>query len=377
MIYLDNAATTLQKPPAVEFAVCEAIRHFGNAGRAFHEPALLANHAVFEARSELAELFHACSANNIAFSSSATESINLVTRTVLEKGAHVLTTCYEHNSVLRPLYNLDCELSWLNPDENGKWGADAVGKCLRDDPTIEAFFCTHGSNVTGDVLPVQDWYSICRDNNVLFVLDVSQTAGAIPVRADMADFLCFTGHKALFGPQGTGGIVCEDDHLIQCIVKTGGTGDHSFDPLQPMCMPDCFEAGTMNAHGLAGLAAGISFIHETNLAKIMQKEQLLTDAFISGVEKISNLTLYKSSSQEQLPVCALAMEGLSSAELSLCLWEEFSIATRAGIHCAPKLHEYLHTEKAGLTRFSFSYFTTMDDIDKALEALMIISQRLS
>lgn len=367
MIYFDNSSTTLMKPPEVAEAVSYAIQHFGNASRSFYEAVMRANREVFKTRMEIAELIGLDDPLNVAFSSSATESLNLVIGGLVKENDSVITTVTEHNSVLRPLYLKNCPLDFIDCDDQGVLLLDQVEQLIK--PTTRFFVCTHGSNVTGNITDVKKIYNICKANHIIMILDISQTFGLIPVRADMADVFCFTGHKGLYGPQGTGGIILSQKLDID-IVKTGGAGVNSFKHLQPKEMPDLFEVGTLNSHSIYGLQKGVEFIKRVGLERIHEKEMRLCRAFYEKVKHLEGVNIYGDfSGHDRLPIVSLNIEGFTSSELALILWEKHGIATRAGSHCAPLLHKRMNTVDIGMVRFSFSYFNTEEEIEIAAAAI--------
>jgi cysteine desulfurase family protein len=370
--YFDNSATTIHKPPGVLAAIEYALKNYGNAGRSFYDYATDAAREVYRARTALAKLFSIEDPLNIAFTSSVTESLNLLIYGMFDAGDHVITTRCEHNSVLRPLYNSGAALSFLDTDEKGRILTDSMEKHLR--PNTKAIICTHGSNLTGNVTDVSAIRAFCRDHNVLMILDASQTAGVFETNADMADFICFTGHKGLLGPQGTGGIAfCGktwNDRFFVRIRKTGGTGSNTFDRLQPDMMPDVFEAGTHNVHSLSGLRAGCEYITEKTVKEIQAEEAALSRLFIAGLNEIKEVEFYGDiEASERLPIVAMNLKGQTSEEVSYKLWSSYAIATRPGSHCAPLLHEHFNTKDRGIVRFSFSHFNTKDEIMYAVKAI--------
>ena len=373
MIYFDNSATTLQKPPEVAQAAAWAVDHLGNAGRSFYGAAMDAGREIYRTRTELAALIELDDPLRVALTSSATESLNLVIGGLVKQEDRVLTTVTEHNSVLRPLYLRGCALDFIGCDGKGVLELDSAESILR--PETKFVIVSHGSNVTGNVTDVGRLRGLCREHGLTLILDISQTFGHIPVRADMADVLCFTGHKGLFGPQGTGGIIAAGGLPFE-IVKTGGAGVNSFDRFQQKVMPDVFEAGTLNGPGLYGLQKGVQFVRRTGVGAIHEKDMCLTRLFMEGLGGIAGIRIYgDSSARDRLPVVSLAVDGLSSADTASLLWEKYGIATRAGSHCAPLLHHRFGTETEGLVRFSFSWFNTEEEIYAGLEALSDIAEK--
>ena len=377
MIYFDNAATTLQKPEAVKNAVMQAMTTFGNPGRGVHEPAMAASRAIYEARCTLAQLFHAENPARIAFTANATQALNTAIKGILNPGNHVMTTAMEHNSVLRPLYELEGQgvaLTILPADRQGRIDYGGFEAAIRDN--TRAIVCTHGSNLTGNLLDIGRIGDIAKAHGLLFVVDASQTAGVFPIDVQEMhiDILCFTGHKGLLGPQGTGGLYVREGVTVRPLL-TGGSGVHSHNKVHPAQMPTALEAGTLNAHGLAGLNAGVRYLLERGIDTLRQKELDFTWAFYEGVKKIPGITVYGDfSQQERCPIVSLNVRDYDSAQVSDALFSTFGIATRPGAHCAPLLHDALGTGQRGAVRFSFSHYNTMEQINTAIAALREIAQ---
>jgi cysteine desulfurase family protein len=367
MIYFDNSATTIQKPPEVARAVAFAIDNFGNAGRSFHPPGLTASREVYKTRTEIAKLIGLSEPLSVAFTSSATESLNLVIGGLVRHGDSIITTTLEHNAVLRPLYLTGCDLSFVDCDDYGNLALDSFEEQIN--PSTRLFVCTHGSNLTGNITQVRELYDKCKSHNIIMVLDISQTLGSIPVTADMADIFCFTGHKSLFGPQGTGGIITNGNFDFN-IVKTGGSGTLSFEERQPEMMPDIFEAGTINAHSIYGLQKGVEFINEVGVDKIHAKGTKLWQKFYNALEDSEKIKIYGDfSTENRLSIVSLNIFGLSSSELAERLLRDYGIVTRPGSHCAPLLHKRLSTVETGIVRFSFSYFNTEEEVEQGVSAI--------
>ena len=377
MIYFDNAATTLQKPERVARAVMEAMGTFGNPGRGVHEPAMAASRAIYDTRCALAQLFHAENPANIAFTANATEALNIAIKGTLNPGNHVITTALEHNSVLRPLYELEgrgLERTILPADRQGRVAYEDFEAAIRDN--TRAIVCTHGSNLTGNLLDIGKIGAIAKTHGLLFLVDASQTAGVFPIDVQEMgiDILCFTGHKGLLGPQGTGGLYVREGTAVRPLL-TGGSGVQSHSKTHPAQMPTALEAGTLNAHGLAGLNAGVRYLLETGIDTVRQKELDLMWAFYEGVKEIPGITVYGDFSQrERCPIVSLNVRDYDSSQVSDVLFSQYGIATRPGAHCAPLMHDALETGQRGAVRFSFSHYNTMEEINFAVSALREITQ---
>ena len=376
MIYLDNAATTLYKPEPVRKAVYEAMGTMGNSGRGALGPALSAARLVYAVREKAAEFFGAWGGESVAFTGNATEALNIVISGLLKKGDHVITTQAEHNSVLRPLYRKEkegAELTILPVDQKGNFSLEEMEKAVREN--TRAMICTHASNVTGNLYPAEQIGKLCRRHGLLFILDAAQSAGEAPIdmRKMYIDVLCFTGHKGLMGPQGTGG-VCVDPQVKIPAFKVGGSGILSFDREHPGCMPEALEAGTLNIHGLAGLEAAFDYLQDTGLEKIMEYENRLAEIFYEKIRKIPGVEVYGDFSLPgRMAVVSLNVAGFTSKEAGDLLAQRYEIATRAGVHCAPLIHQALGTMERGTLRFSFSRFNTEEEIHRAALAVKEIA----
>lgn len=375
MIYFDNSATTLEKPPEVAQALADSLAELGNPGRSFHQPSMLAARTVLAARQAIAQLTGCQTPLSVAFTSGATESLNLVIASLISPEDHVITTALEHNSVLRPLYRQGCDHAILPCDDQGELCLDQLPGLLR--PNSKFLLATHGSNLLGNITPVEALRDFCRDHGLIFILDVSQTLGSVPVSVSMAHILCFTGHKALMGPQGTGGIITEQP-LDFSLVKTGGSGSDSFSPHQSLEFPDVFEAGTPNTHGLAGLVGALSALEKITLEAIQKKEHRLLTYLLQGLKEMPEVRIYGNPQippQGRLPVVAMNLGEHSAEALSCALWEGWEIATRPGSHCAPLVHQHFATERRGMLRLSLGYYNTQDQIDTLFLALKTLESR--
>ena len=377
MIYFDNAATTMRKPDCVVEAVTQAMCTLGNSGRGVHSGALSASRIIYDTRSALAQLFGAESPERIAFTANSTEALNMAIKGVLNPGDHVITTALEHNSVLRPLYELEdqgLELTILAADSLGDIRYEDFETEIR--ANTKAIVTTHGSNLTGNLLDVGRIGAIAKRYGLTYIVDASQTAGVfeIDVKKMNIDILCFTGHKGLLGPQGTGGIYVREGLEVRSLLS-GGSGVQTYLRHHPPQMPTALEAGTLNGHGIAGLGAAVRYIQETGMDTIRTKEQELMWEFYSRVKEIPGITVYGDfSTQERCAIVALNVRDYDSGEVSDVLSNEYGIATRPGAHCAPLMHQSLGTVKQGAVRFSFSHYNTKEEVNIAVSALQELAQ---
>ena len=377
MIYFDNAATTLRKPDCVIEAVTQALCSLGNSGRGIHDGALSASRIIYDARCALAELFKAESPERIAFTANSTQALNTAIKGVLSPGDHVITTALEHNSVLRPLFELEdrgVELTILPADALGNIRYEDLEQEIR--PNTRAIVTTHGSNLTGNLLDIERIGTIAREYGILYIVDASQTAGVfdIDVQKMGIDILCFTGHKGLLGPQGTGGLYVREGVAVRPLLS-GGSGVQTYLRSHPPQMPTALEAGTLNGHGIAGLGAAVRHIQNIGLGSIRAKEQALMTAFYEGVSQIPGITVYGDfRSMERCAIVSLNIRDYDSGEVSDALSAQFGIATRPGAHCAPLMHRALGTVEQGAVRFSFSHYNTMEEINIAVSALRELAQ---
>ena len=382
MIYLDNGATTLQKPECVKEALLEAMASMGNSGRGVHDASLYAGRIIYRARESLAELLGAAAPEQVVFTANATESLNLVLGGLFRPGDHVITTVCEHNSVLRPLYRLQgVELSVLpvkaeagEERQAGILAYDELESLLR--PNTKALIITHASNLTGNITDLERAAAFAKKHSLLLIVDAAQTAGAVPMDMERMgiDVLCFTGHKGLYGPQGTGG-VCVRPGLSIRPLKVGGSGIHSFDREHPSEMPAALEAGTLNGHGIAGLGVAARWLLETGVEQIRAREQALLRRFVDGVKEVEGVTLYGNPDLDRRTgIQSLNIRDYDSARVADWLYEDYGIAVRGGAHCAPLMHEALGTREQGAVRFSFSYFNTEAEADEAAAAVRELAE---
>lgn len=374
MIYLDNAATTMHKPQAVIDAVTQAMCSLGNAGRGATSGALDAARTIHACRAKLARLLGCPRADHVCFTPNSTAALNAAINGVVRPGDRVVTTVLEHNSVLRPLNRLATEqgvtVDHAGCDANGVLDYDELERLVT--PGTRAVVVTHASNVTGNAVDVSRVAAIAHAAGALMIVDASQSAGTahIDMQAMGLDVVCFTGHKGLMGPQGTGGLAVAEG-IDVAPWAMGGTGVNSFEPLQPLEWPTRLEAGTLNGHGIAGLSAGLDFIEaQGGFEAIAAHERVLADRFLAGVRKIPGIKLYGAFDQStRSAIVSLNVADIDSAEISDALMQGWGIATRPGAHCAPLMHRALGTERQGVVRFSFGYFNTDEEVDTAIDAL--------
>lgn len=378
MIYLDNAATTLHKPPQVARAVVQAMDTMGNAARGAHDGALEASRTVYGTREKLARLFACQRADHIVFTANSTEALNIAINGLLHRGDHVISTDCEHNSVLRPLYRLEEErgvaLSFVPADRKGLVDYADFERLMR--PETRAVVCTHGSNLTGNLLDIARIADIAHRHGALLIVDASQTAGTVPIHMEAmgVDVLCFTGHKGLMGPQGTGGLCIRPGVEIDPW-KVGGSGVHSYDRRQPREYPTRLEAGTLNSHGIAGLSAALDVILMRGVEDIRQTEHALMQRFYDGVKDVPGVTVYGDfSAPQRCAIVALNIRDYDSSAVSDELAVHYGIATRPGAHCAPRMHAALGTTEQGAVRFSFSCYNTAREVDAAVAAVQEIAR---
>ncbi len=375
VIYFDNAATSWPKPEETLQAMEHYLRHVGgNPGRSGHRHSLDAARIVMNAREAVAELFGIQDALNVAFTKNATEALNLATRGLLHPGDHVITSSMEHNSVMRPLRALEkegLELTVIPCSSSGELDpADLLPAIRRN---TRAVYLTAASNVTGTLMPLKEVGMLTREKGLLFCVDAAQAGGSFPLDVTELgiDLLAFTGHKALYGPQGTGGLYIREglEKDIRPLMM-GGTGSRSEFEEQPDFLPDKFEAGTPNTVGLAGLEAGVRFVLRRGVASIRAQEQELAGHLMNGLRTVPGLTLYGPEiPSRKIAVVSFTVEGLSPAEIAMALDEQDMIMSRPGLHCAPSAHKTLGTFPVGTTRFSLGAFNTAEQVQTAVKAV--------
>ena len=387
-IYLDNASTTFPKPREVADAVYQYMTGVGsNIGRGGYTSAYAAEEAVFAARQLLCDFFGGEDAKNVVFTKNVTEALNVIIRGLLQPGDHVLVSAMEHNAVMRPLQLIGRELeageqapaagisfSRIPCDKEGNLQLEALPKLVQQ--RTKAVLMTHASNVCGTLLPLARVGEFCQDKGLLLLVDSAQSAGVFPINMQQLhiDALAFTGHKGLLGPQGIGGFVLRE-HMVKRLAPfiVGGTGSLSHTESTPRFMPDKFEAGTLNLPGIMGLAAGVRWLNQRGLASLRAHELALTEQLLTGLLDLEQQGLLRIVGRRDIvqrtSVVSIAATKQDLAVVAHRLNEEYGIATRVGLHCAPNAHKTLQTYPTGTLRFSMGWHNNEEDIGTALKAL--------
>lgn len=375
MIYLDNAATSFPKPPEVIKAMTDyAITIGASPGRSSHRLAADAGRLVFQAREQLARLFNLSDSSRIIFTKNVTEALNLAIFGLAQPGDQILTSAMEHNSVMRPLRYLEQEgritLDIIPTTPTGKPDIDQLRQLLRQ-KSFQLAVLNHGSNVTGTIFPLSQIIPLLKNEGIIVIIDGAQTAGAIPIDLGKlsADIFCFTGHKSLFGPQGTGGFVLREGVKPLPLMR-GGTGSRSEEEYQPDFLPDLYESGTPNTIGLTGLATAVRFVNQTTVEKIHHHEFQLGKILRQGLAAINGLRLHgPRSDQDRLPVTSFTLEKLTPAEIAFRLDRQHDIMVRVGLHCAPLAHKTIGTFPRGTVRLAPGFFNTIREMKTVIRAI--------
>lgn len=375
-VYLDNAATSFPKPASVVNDMSNYMTNLGcSPGRGSYHDAIESSKLVLHCRESLCKLFNFSKPENVIFTSNITHSLNLLIKGFLKTGDHVITSSMEHNSVLRPLKELEesisIDLEILQCDKNGLISIEEFKKAIRANTRLAIF--THGSNIIGTIEPLEIIGKICADKNIDFIVDSAQSAGAIDVdfKKLNCSALAFTGHKSLLGPQGIGGFLITDDFNNKCsTIFSGGTGSVSSELHQPLFLPDKFESGTLNTPGIAGLNASLNFILKEGIDTIQEKKHYLNSALIEGLLNMKDIIFYgyKDSSLRTSAI-SIGFKKKDIAEAAYLLDSQFGIMVRTGLHCAPLAHKTIGTYPTGTLRLSPGYFNDMNDIKYTLESI--------
>ena len=377
-IYLDHAATSFPKPAAVCRRMNEVMRRIGaNPGRSDHKLARKANQIITETREGIAALFGIAEAQQVIFTCNATEAINLGLKGLLSRGDHVITSSIEHNSVIRPLRGLEragVKFSQVPCSRQGHLKIRLLKKAL--EAKTKLVVLTHASNVTGALLPIEEVGRFARSHGILFLVDAAQTAGLLPIDVERMkiDLLACSGHKSLYGPQGTGFLYIRKG-IDPRPLKEGGTGTDSESEDQPIPWPARFESGTLNTPGIAGLGAGVSFVLEEGVERIWKKERQLTQQLLRGLKRNREVRIYGPlDGEERVPLVSFNVASLGPAEVAFILDDLYDILVRAGLHCAPQAHRTLGTFPAGTVRASLGFFNTPEDVEALVEAIREITR---
>lgn len=378
-IYLDQASTTYPKPECVAKAVYEYMTGNGsNINRGCYENAYDTEEVVLETRELLCELFDGPDCKNVVFTKNVTESLNVVLKGFLKPGDHVLVSSMEHNAVMRPIRQLEkngVEFDRVPCSEQGELKLQSMEALLRQN--TKAVVMMHASNVCGTILPLKEVGAFCKTHGLKFIADCAQTAGTMPIsmKEMNIDILCFTGHKGLYGPQGIGGFILQEEMISAMTpLLSGGTGSISHTEEIPEFMPDRFEPGTMNLPGIFGLNSALGWINEVGIENIYNKERTLTRLFLEEIGKLDpkgeKIKLVGKKTEEgRTAVVSIQTPGRDVSEVAYLLDKNYGIMTRVGLHCAPSAHQTLGTYPTGTVRFSFGYFNTEEEVLFAVKAL--------
>ena len=373
MIYFDNAATTLQKPNAVAESAFRAMRELSSPGRGGYPAAEKAAGIAFDCRSELQELFAASSPEQIVFTLNATHALNIAIKSLIPPGGCAVISGYEHNAVTRPLAALDAKILVADaPLFSVEESVSAFRKAMLHSD-VSAVICSHVSNVFGYAHPVNAIGALCREQGIPFIVDASQSAGILPLNMEEsgASFIAMPGHKGLYGPQGTGVLVCRENIPVATLLE-GGTGSRSADVQMPVFLPDRLEAGTHNIPGIAGLLEGIRFVRKMGLEKINRDERVLAAVAAEGLRQLPGIEVFSENGMfAQTGVLSFRHSGIDSETLGRKLSEK-GVAVRTGLHCAPLAHKTAGTLESGTVRLSFSAFNTMEEVIQFLNIMDLL-----
>ncbi len=372
VIYFDNAATSGIKPDTVVPAVCNCLKHANaNPGRSGHSLSVKAAEVIYNCREAIGELFNFPKLKNIVLTKNATEALNIVLHGSLDPGGEVITTSMEHNSVLRPLNHLNnkgaISLKILKADTNGIVSPAQIKKAITGNTKLIAV--TSASNVTGTKIDLEGIHGVCATKGVKLLVDGAQGAGAMKIDLGKTpfDFLAVTGHKHLFGPQGTGALIVRKPVELSSLMQ-GGTGSSSEKTVHPDFPPDKFEAGTLNTPGYAGLAAGIRFLLTEGIDNIIEREHQLTEYLLKKLSELEEIEVYAPDAP-RVATISFNIKGATASDISHYLDAEWGICARPGLRCSPEAHKTLNTFPRGTLRFSLSCFNTIKEIDTAAKAL--------
>lgn len=378
MIYFDNAATTFPKPKEVIEKYYEVSKDYcANPGRSGHKMALRMDREIFEARENLTKFLGGKDPLNTIFTFNCTDSLNTAIKGLIVDKCHVVTTSMEHNSVLRPLNELAkrgaIELTIVDADDKGILKKEDIEKAIKENTDLVV--TTNMSNLTGTIVDIKEIGKMLKKRGIKYIVDGAQSVGVLDIDISEIDLdiLCFPGHKGLLGPQGTGGLIIKNGAYVRSF-REGGTGSFSQDPFQPSIYPDRLESGTPNGPGIIALNEGVKFIQKVGLKNIRDHEESLKELFIENMKRIDGIKIYGSLDQRQGAVVSINLEGMDSSEIAYILNDEYDIYIRPGLHCAPLAHKTIGTLETGSARFSFGYFNTKEEVNRASEILEKIAK---
>lgn len=377
-IYFDNSSTSFPKAPNVGRAMCAFIEEGAfNINRGGYEGAYEVGSSVLETRELLKELFNCSNSKNVIFTPSVTYSLNYFIKGYLKPGDHVIVSSVEHNAVMRPLIQMEklgLEIDIVECDEEGSVNSDDFIPYIKEN--TKAIITTHVSNVCGTILPIRDIGALCKKHNLIYVVDTAQSAGIIEIDMvkDNIDFLAFTGHKGLLGPQGIGGFIISDKLTGKITpIISGGTGSMSDSEEIPTFLPDRFESGTMNLPGIIGLHQALIYLKENGIDNIRNEKMQITKYFLERIKEIDNVKIAgKKDIKDRLGVISLDFKDVDNSIVAFYLSSKYNIMTRVGLHCAPRAHKTLGTFPQGTVRFSFSHFNTKEEVDICIDAIKTI-----
>ena len=375
MIYLDNAATTIDKDESVARAVYQAIisKSFGNPSRGAYKVSLDALDLLMQTRKKVGSFFGMDNPLKVVLCQNITFALNFVIKSLFTRGDHVITSLSEHNSVLRPLYDLEkegTEISFIGIKDDFSLDLEKIEKLVKKN--TKALVITGASNVSGVLTDLDRAYEICKKNNLKLIIDGAQVAGYVPfdIKKYENSIFLFTGHKGLHAPQGTGGFIVNGDFDFRQVFS-GGSGFDSFSKTQPHILPDLFEPGTANVHSFAGLKSAIEFL-ENNSHDDINK---LTKILYEGLKDIEGIKFYSNINLKHVPILSFNVKDIPANYIAMKLWDDYEICVRAGSHCAPLFHEKMKTKKQGIVRMSLSFYNTKEEIEKTIEALKNIAKK--
>lgn len=375
-MYFDNSATTLHKPASLKEKYIELLESesYGNPSRSGHALSQNSMMGIYKTKMDLAKIFHIGDPNDIALTENASFGLNMIIKSLVKENDHVITTTTEHNSVLRPLYQSGAELSFLDFDDNCEVDFDKIPELIKENTRF--ILTNHASNLLANLNDLDKIHEIADKYNLVMIIDMAQTAGCVDV--DLSKYtnsiFVFTGHKSLYGPSGTGGIIKVGDFDFSNVFA-GGSGVNSFDKCHPKDFPAIFEVGTSNFLSQIAMDASLKFLLETGIENINEKIKRLTKRFYEGIENIKGIKIYSKKPEGDFTgIVSFNLSDMDSSEFSLILDEKYEMQTRPGAHCAPLIHKHFGTENQGIVRFSFSYFNTEEEIDAAIKAVKEIAE---